>query len=194
MTKAGEEFDVASATSRYDFSPEAVRASAERSLKRLRTDRVECLLLHSDGRDEWILRESGALQAMQALKKKGMIRAAGISTKTPEGAALAVAMGPEQGIDVVMLTLNAAYADDLPAIRAAASRAGGQTVCVLIKKALMSGHAGPGGGGTGVPGAGGLELALREPTVSSVIVGTISREHLMENARAAEAVIGSAPY
>lgn len=193
VTKAGEEFDAASAASRYDFSAAAIRASAERSLKRLKTDRVECLLLHSDGRDEWILRESGALEALAALKKKGLIRAGGISTKTPEGGALAVAMGPEQGIDVVMLTLNAEYADDLPAIRAAASRAGGATVGVFIKKALMSGHAAPGAAAGSGPGAA-LGVALGEPAVSSVIVGTISREHLIENARAAEALIGSAPY
>ena len=44
-TKAGEDYDTGESV--FDFSPEAIIASAERSLRRLRVDSVACLLLHS---------------------------------------------------------------------------------------------------------------------------------------------------
>lgn len=168
ITKAGEEFDPATGESRYDFSPAAITASVERSLRRLKVNNVDAVLLHSDGRDEWIIKESGALDALARLKKKGIIRAIGISTKTAEGAMLAATL-----CDAIMVTLNATDQSNLPAIRAAAERGVG----VLIKKALASGHA---------PAGSALRLCLAEPGVSSVIVGTLNPSHLEANAREAE--------
>src|SRR5690606_23595885 len=49
--------------SRFDFSAEHTRFSVERSLKRLHTDRIELVLVHSDGNDVDILRNSGVYQA-----------------------------------------------------------------------------------------------------------------------------------
>ena len=98
-TKAGETFE--GGVSAFDFSSEAVTASIERSLRRLKTDRLEIALLHSDGDDEGVIVRSGALDALRRLKDRGLVRAIGVSTKTPEGAMLAV-----EHADVVMLTLN----------------------------------------------------------------------------------------
>lgn len=203
-TKAGEEFGPATIESRFDFSPAAVRASVERSLKRLKTDRLDVVLLHSDGRDEWIMQESGGLDALEKLKKQGKVRAIGISTKTPAGGVLAVESGR---CSVVMLTLNPREQDDLPAIRAAAERGVG----VLIKKALASGHllSEPDAQarddepraqarGDSEPDAQArdarldesLRLVLSQQGVSSVIIGTISPAHLIENVRAVERVLG----
>ena len=185
VTKAGESFEQATATSTFDFAPASIVASVERSLKRLRTDRVECLLLHSDGRDEWILRESGSLDAIAKLKKQGKIRAGGISTKTPQGAALAVALGRGAGIDAVMLTLNPGALDDLPAARAAHAAGVG----VFIKKALDSGRAisqAPDTPGT-LDAA--LVLAFRDASASCVVLGTINIVHLERNADAARRVL-----
>lgn len=172
VTKAGEEF--AHGTSRFDFSRGAVRASVERSLRRLRTDRVECVLLHSDGRDAWILRESGAMDELESMRREGKVRSIGISAKSREGVLDAIGR-----CDVVMATLHPAYLDEMEAIRAA-GKAG---VGVLIKKALASGHV------RSVEDS--LRLALAESAVSSVVVGTISREHLRENARIAGEVVGA---
>lgn len=199
-TKAGEEFDPATTESRFDFSPAAVRASVERSMKRLKTDRLDIVLLHSDGRDEWIMRESGGLDALEKLKKQGKVRAVGISTKTPAGGVLAVESGR---CAVVMLTLNLRQQDDLPAIRAAAERGVG----VLIKKALASGHilsepeaqAREDAHALSEPEAPAreeslldqsLRFVLSQQGVSSVIIGTISPSHLIENVRAVERVLG----
>ncbi len=168
-TKAGEEFDAATGESRYDFSPGAISASLDRSLQRLRTDRVEIVLLHSDGRDAWIIEESGALGALEAAKARGKVRAIGISTKTPLGAHAAIHTGR---FDVVMLTLNPRERDDLPALHAAHARGIG----VLIKKPLAGGHA---------SAAESLRFVLGEPGVSAAIVGTIDPAHLEANVKAA---------
>ena len=48
-SKAGEVWK--DGHSHYDFSPEAIRRSVEESLRRLQTDHLDLLLLHSDGSD-----------------------------------------------------------------------------------------------------------------------------------------------
>lgn len=179
-TKAGEEFDELGAESagqsRFDFSPAAIRASVERSLQRLRTDRLEIVLLHSDGRDEWIIRESGALDELRRLRQRGLVRAVGASTKTVAGGLLAA-----EHCDVVMVTHNPAHTEERVVIDAARARGAG----VLVKKGLASGHS---------PDAGAaIRFVLGTPGVSSMVVGTSSAAHLRENARhAAQAGRGSA--
>lgn len=175
-TKAGESFDGERST--YDFSPEAIIASVERSLVRLRTDRLDVVLLHSDGSSEASFGSRGSYDALAELKARGVVRAIGASTKTAEGAREAIAR-----TDVVMLTFNAGYHDDEPAIAAAQEAGAG----VLIKKALASGHLDQAGG---VEGA--LRLVLGTAGVTSAVVGTISPEHLRANAEAAVRACASA--
>lgn len=179
-TKVGEQFDPTTGTSRFDFSPDAIRVSLTISLKRLKTDRADIVLLHSDGNDDSVLNESGGLDALHALKRKGMVRWVGISTKTPAGGVAAVVSGR---CDVVMLTLNEREQSDLPAIR----EAGARGVGVLIKKSLASGHA---------VGDGAVEQAMAlcfaESGVSSVVVGTTKPAHLRGCIEAAKAVLGRA--
>jgi aryl-alcohol dehydrogenase-like predicted oxidoreductase len=174
-TKAGEEFDESAdggnGAASFDFSAAAMRASAERSLKRLRTDRLDVLLIHSDGRDEWVIRESGAMKAMRELKARGLVRAIGISTKTVEGGLLAVEM-----CDVVMVTHNPSYTAEQRVIDAALDAGVG----VLVKKGLESGHA--------ADPAHAIRFVLGTPGVSAMIVGTTSPEHLRTNAAAVETV------
>ena len=207
VTKAGEEFDPRTGTSTFDFTPEHTRASVERSLHRLACNVLDCVLIHSDGRDEEILTRLGTLQALAHLADRGLIRTYGISTKTPAGAQTALdhldqARTHSRG--VLMATLNPAAADDLPAILSAPRRGVG----VLIKKALASGHlpwhrplagesspqlpplAGEGASPTSTP-PNPIETNLRfiftqaNHAISSVIIGTASPHHLRANAAAA---------
>ena len=62
VSKVGEEFS--DGDSHFDFSPAHTRASVERSLRRLNTDYLDCVLIHSDGNDLDVLR-SGALETLK---------------------------------------------------------------------------------------------------------------------------------
>lgn len=168
--KAGEEFE--DGQSRYDFSADHVRASLERSLKRLKTDYLDVLLLHSDGSDSDILADEELMQTMMGFKARGLVRAIGLSVKTVEGGLKAV-----DDMDVVMCAYNPEYTLERPVLDKAAKLG----KAALIKKALASGHAGD-------PAAS-LKFALNHSATSGVIVGTINPDNLKANCSAALAAL-----
>ena len=98
-TKAGEIHE--NGESRYDFSAQAIRQSVETSLRRLRTDYLDVVLVHSDGRDMAILSDAEALDTLKDLKQAGAIRAVGFSHKTAAGGRTALAQ-----CDVIMTALS----------------------------------------------------------------------------------------
>lgn len=161
-TKAGEEFD--GAHSSYDFSSQAITASVERSLQRLRTDYVDIVLIHSNGDDVRIIEEDHVFSTLAALKKAGKIRAYGMSTKTIEGGLLTVELA-----DVAMVSYRADYTDERDVLVQAQKLQKG----IFIKKALDSGHS--------QQPAEAMKFACSAPGVSSVIVGTLNPNHLREN-------------
>nr|HRJ50454.1 aldo/keto reductase [Phycisphaerales bacterium] len=161
VTKAGEEFSGGS--SRFDFSPSAIRASVERSLRRLGTDRLDLLLVHSDGLIERGMPDE-LWAELSALRSEGKTRAYGVSTK---GAAGSRACLPH--CEALMVTIGG---PDETGVVASARTAG---VGILVKKALDSGRASE-------PGPA-LRRAVQTPGVTSVIVGTINPDHLEDNAR-----------
>ncbi|WP_318651977.1 aldo/keto reductase [Pseudomonas sp. PDM16] len=175
VSKVGEEFEAGQ--SHFDFSPQHARFSVERSLQRLETDFIDLVLVHSDGNDVAVLRDSGVYEALAELKREGKIRAFGLSGKTVEGGLLAL----EQG-DCAMVTYNLAEQGERAVLDHAASHHKG----ILIKKALASGHAVLAGKD---PVRASFELVFGHPGVSSAIVGTINPQHLAANAAAAAAVI-----
>lgn len=169
-TKAGEEF--VDGKSRFDFSGSHIRMSVERSLRNLRTDYLDIVLVHSDGGDLQIIEQTDCMEALYRLKEQGLVRAIGMSSKTVEGGLRAVPL-----TDLVMVTYNPAAREDEAVIDAAAEANKG----VLIKKALESGHASH--QGSAEEGARkNLEFALKRRGVSSVIVGTLNPLHLKRNA------------
>ena len=176
ISKAGEEF--IGGESRFDFSEQAITASVERSLCRLKTDRIEAVLLHSDGNDVDILQNSGAVAALQNLKNDGKILATGISTKTVEGGKLAI----DLGMDIVMATYNPWHTEEKPVLDAAQ-----ETGCsVFLKKAFGSGWFGKNEART-ASGESPVKTAFRfifgHPASTAVIAGTINPAHLRENCR-----------
>jgi len=169
-TKAGEEFK--HGQSHYNFRPEHIRASVERSLKRLRTDYLDIVLIHSDGNDLDIIDNFGALDVLNDLKKQGLIRATGMSTKTVDGGILAA-----RHSDIVMATLNLGYRDELPVFDFCAQN----NKSVFVKKAFGSGHLFSGENALQDT----MDLVVNTPAVTSVIAGTINPKHLRENVDAA---------
>lgn len=203
-TKVGEEFVTASdspsgqPTSRFDFSPESVRASVRRSLDRLGTEYLDVVLLHSDGRDEWIMRSSGGYDALLDLQRQGLVRAVGISTKSAAGTAAALdVMAHTMSPGVVMVTLNAAERDEAANI----ARAHTLGIGVLVKKALLSGHIdlirqyAPAEVTASKDGSDPVEASCRvvlaHQGVSSMIVGTINPNHLAHAVHAAHRAISA---
>ncbi|WP_372653121.1 aldo/keto reductase [Alcanivorax borkumensis] len=168
VTKVGEEFDNNSGDSHFDFSPEHVRFSVERSLQRLNTDYLDCVLIHSDGNDLAII-EKGTLDALNDLKKAGLIRATGMSTKTVAGGIASL-----NHADMAMVTYNLHQQDEAPVIEHAAARQKG----ILIKKAFASGHLND---TLDDPVRESLDQILGIAGVSSIIAGTINPAHLQEN-------------
>ena len=163
-TKAGEEFD--GSKSHHDFGEDHILGSVEVSLARLRTDTLDILLLHSDGRPVDEIESLGAFRALSRLKREGIVRAVGFSGKSPIDAEDALPRS-----DVLMCTINATYRDEVGIARKAAN----QGVGTLVKKPLDRGLEGDSKTIAQTAGLAG---------VTSVVVGTVSPAHLAANAAA----------
>ena len=168
VTKVGEIFE--NAQSRFDFSSDYTLNSVEQSLKKLRRDVIDVVLVHSDGNDMDIIKNEPVFDALETLKHRGLIKAYGMSSKTVEGGCWVV-----ENCDVVMATANLDYDDERPVLELAERLNKG----VIIKKGLQSGHADSASGGRGVDAA--FKHILNLPGVSSMIVGTINKKHLQDN-------------
>jgi aryl-alcohol dehydrogenase-like predicted oxidoreductase len=166
-SKVGEEFT--DGQSHFDFTPEHTHTSILRSLKRLNTDVIDMVLVHSDGNDEHIINHFGTLDVLRDLKQQGLINAFGMSTKTVAGGLLAA-----EKSDCVMVTHNLDHQDEVAVLDYCAANNKG----VLIKKALGSGHAYL---NNADPVQANLDFIYQHPAVSSVIIGTINPSHLIEN-------------
>ena len=172
MTKVGEIFE--HGQSHYDFSAQHTRKSVEKSLKTLKREMIDIVLVHSDGNDMAIINDGAALDELDRMKQQGLIRAYGMSTKTVEGGLWTV-----ENSDVVMATYNLETDTELPVIERAHQLNKG----VVIKKGLQSGHA------DSVEDA--FRHVLSLAGVSSMIVGTIDTGHLRANVDICERVTAS---
>jgi len=177
MTKVGEIFE--NGQSRFDFSFEHTVNSVEQSLKKLKRDVLDIVLVHSDGNDMDIINNESTFEALEMLKNRGLIKAYGMSSKTVEGGCWVV-----ENCDLVMATANLEYDDERPVLELAEKLNKG----VIIKKGLQSGHADKASGGNGVEKA--FRHILTLPGVSSMIVGTINKQHLQHNVDIVNSCIG----
>lgn len=173
VTKTGEEFVDGNST--FDFSRQHTRLSVERSLRRLGTDYLDLVLIHSHGDDLAILQQTEIIAALTELKQAGYIRSFGMSTKTVPGGKLALEL-----TDAAMITYHPEYQTEKPVIEYAAQLQKG----ILIKKALASGHL-----HLDISLAERFQFILQPPAVSSVIIGTINPEHLKQNVAAVNAAL-----
>ena len=164
ITKVGETYS-AEVGSHYDFSEKAIMRSVERSLRRLKRDCLDVVLLHSDGQDTEHLKH-GALRTLIKAREQGLIHAVGLSGKTVEGGSLAL----NQGADCLMITLNPEQSEEKPLIDEAKNNGAG----LLIKKALGSGHL-----------TASISMIFKDlfahPSITSAIIGTTNPMHLRNN-------------
>ncbi|MCB1674768.1 MAG: aldo/keto reductase [Halioglobus sp.] len=177
-TKVGEEFE--QGQSHFDFSAQHTRRSVQRSLRRLDTEVLDIVLVHSDGDDLRIIEQGGTLEALADLKREGLIRAFGMSTKTVAGGLAAAAL-----CDVVMLTYNLVQRGESAVLDACAARGKG----TLIKKALASGHL---QADCADPVQASMDLVFAHPGTTAAIVGTINPAHLAANVAAARRAVDRA--
>lgn len=181
-TKVGESFH--NGKSQFDFSAKNTKRSVHQSLKNLKRQTLDLVLIHSDGIDESESKFAETFQALADLKSNGLIRAFGMSPKTVPGAQFAL-----QHADALMLTLNPADTAMLPVIEEAHRK----NIGVIIKKGFAGGHLNQFSthdqtiSGTNKsspdPAETALRFILQTPGVTSLVVGTINHEHLRINAR-----------
>ncbi|MDB5346327.1 MAG: aldo/keto reductase [Schlesneria sp.] len=160
-TKVGETFEGGQST--YDYSAAAVRASIERSLRRLATDQLDIVFIHSNGDDHKILTQTDVVPTLLDLRSEGIVRAIGMSGKTVEGAQLALSWA-----DALMVEYNLKDQTHGDVITEAAD----QGIAVFVKKGLGSGN---------LPAAESIRFVLTHAGVSSLIVGGLSLPHFTEN-------------
>ncbi|MCH2152183.1 MAG: aldo/keto reductase [Phycisphaerales bacterium] len=165
-TKIGEQFE--DGESHHDFTSSAAVKSLQESLRRLQTDHVDLLLVHSDGRDQEILADEEYIETLLSMKEAGLTRAIGFSGKTPDGSRSAM-----DWADVLMIE----YHPEDRSHEEVIAEAGRKQVGVLIKKALRSGHLSP-------------DEALRflyhdSPVadhITSLVIGSLSLKRMRANA------------
>ncbi|GGY61302.1 aldo/keto reductase [Cellvibrio zantedeschiae] len=181
-TKAGEEFSRnydGNGNSNFDFEASALRLSVERSLRRLRTDYLDIVLIHSDGNDSHLIHHHQVLHTLSKLKQEGWIRAFGMSTKTLEGGMICA-----QEADVVMATFDPAQADDHKLMQSCALNNAG----VLLKKIFNSGHLLAEDQTQKTANAiieQQMKVIFAQSAVNSAIIGTLNCQHLRSNVECA---------
>lgn len=162
-SKCGEVFDGNNST--YDFSPESIRNSVESSLRTLKTDYLDVLLLHSNGKDVQILSETDALPTMIRLKEQGKTRSIGISLKTISGISRAAEV-----MDVIMAPMNS----DDDSLGEELSNAHERGCGIIAIKGLRSGHL------NGVSVEESVRFVLKNVFIDVLVVGTLNKDHLRQ--------------
>ena len=169
VSKTGEEF--VDGKSEYVFTAAHTRMSVERSLRRLKTDHLDCVLVHASHDDVDVIDNTDVVATLLQLKEEGKLLSVGVSVYTLEGGRRAVDL-----TDAVMVAYNRNYLAEKDTIDYA--RKNGKAV--LVKKALASGH---------LDAVGGIKenirFVLETPGVTSLVFGSITSANILTNIRIA---------
>ncbi|MCL2099297.1 MAG: aldo/keto reductase [Oscillospiraceae bacterium] len=87
----------------FDFSKEHILTSAEASLKRLKTDYIDILLLH---RPDTLMEPEEVAEAFSALKTSGKVKYFGVSNQKPMQIKLLQKYLDREGIDIIINQLQ----------------------------------------------------------------------------------------
>ena len=201
-TKVGEHCDPESG-SHYDYSYEATLRFIERSLQRLRTDRIDLIQIHSAPME--VLERGETLRALEDARRAGKVLHIGMTGHVAE-CLRAVELGGYETVQVPFNLINFQAAERL--LPLAAERgvgvlvmrplAGGKltdkcdrladrALCDAIRGFLKVADANP-----STEPLAGLALAwiLAHPAVTSVLVGTRRLDAVRENIGAARVAMG----
>jgi aryl-alcohol dehydrogenase-like predicted oxidoreductase len=160
-SKIGETF--VDGKSSYCFDAQHVRLSVEQSLRKLRTDHLDMLLIHSPADDVSLQQLTDCVPTMQALKARGDVRTIGLSGKTPRGFELAM-----HWADVLMIEYHIQDTQHADTI----AKAHAQGLGVLCKKGLASGH---------LPPKDAIQFVLKNPCITNLVIGGLNVSHLRDN-------------
>ncbi len=171
ITKAGEEFN--NNQSFYNFDANYINNSINTSLKNLRSNYIDILLIHSDGSDEKIANDDKLWAILEQRKNMGDIKAFGVSSKTVHGGLKCL-----ERSDLAMITYREDYQDEISLLDYALNNNKG----IILKKVLNSGH----GVNQNLTAAQHLQFSSSHPAVTSMIIGTINPDHLRQNVKSLE--------
>lgn len=129
VTKCGHRVDVGDPPAEPEWSPEVIRHSIERSLRRLRTDRLDAVILHSC--DLETLRRGDALGALVEARDAGKVRFVGYSGDN-EAAAYAA------GLDDVAIIETSLNVCDQANLERVLPTARARNVGVIVKRPVAN--------------------------------------------------------
>lgn len=160
-----------------DRMPGNVKKTLEASLKTMKTDYVDILMLHSvDDRDDVLDFEKGVYSEMIAMKSEGLVKHIGISSM--DSAQRSKDMLTHLDFDVAMLALNPTAWGDYPGL--AFPIAMEKNVGIIAMKVLR------GLVGEGARAEELLNYSWSQPGVTSSVIGHYGMETLKENIRLAK--------
>lgn len=172
---------------RSAYSPEYIKRSVDASLRRLRTDYLDILLLHSPS--QRVLASGGFSEVFERLKSAGKIRACGVSLRSSEAPSCSLG---RLGIDCIELEFNLC-SSGRTATRALLSEAAQAGLGVIARQPFASGALPTRARSIGLRGLpigiddlravrkACLQFALADHRVSVVIAGMTSCVHVREN-------------
>ena len=170
-TKAGEIFN--KEISKYNYNETFLIKSLKNSLYKLKTDYIDIFLIHANGNDKNIIANNKIFFFLNNLKKQGLIRSYGISTKTIIGGLLTIKYA-----DLAMITFNKIYKKEDKIINYAYLKKKG----ILIKKPFASGYLTKYNSKNIIQDN--MNFLFAKKGITSIIIGSINEKHIKTNIKA----------
>lgn len=173
ISKAGENYDVKNDHSSYNYQASELQKNLEQSLRLLKTDYLDCWMLHSNGEDLSNLSDE-VIYTLQKAKQAGWVRSIGASTKTVVGGQYAL-----EHLDCIMMAASLQHTEEEQLFETAETLNKG----ILLKKIYDSGWALNSDNKLETM-QNTLQQLFSFEAVTSAVVGTINPKHLLENIHA----------
>ena len=158
----------------HDHDEKKMRASVERSLRRLRTDYIDVLVWHGHSKPHEVS-DPGLFEFMSKMKKEGKIRFSGFSAHSRMASLLREAAKSNLH-DVALVSYNFTRSKDLKEAVALAAQSG---IGIVAMKTQAGGYKKEKMGGLN-PHQAALKYILRDQNVSAAVPGVTTIEQIEE--------------